>query len=204
MGKNFTAVDGYIAKSADFAKPILKHLRKVIRSACPDVEEQLKWNCPHFMHQGMLCSIAAFKTHCTFGFWKSSLLAQKYAELGEARHDAMGQFGRITKLADLPNEKTLKRIIKDAMALNEEGIKPPKRATSKARAPLNVPGEFTAALQQNKKAQAAFDDFSPSCQREYIEWIAEAKRAETRERRMAQAIAWMAAGKSRNWKYQKK
>src|ERR1051326_3458971 len=74
MGKKDPRVDAYIEKSADFARPILNRLRKLVHAGCLQVVEEIKWRCPHFMHHGMLCGIAAFKEHCTFGFWKASLM----------------------------------------------------------------------------------------------------------------------------------
>lgn len=192
-------VDAYIAKSAEFAKPILTHLREVVHSACPDVEEGMKWSYPHFMHHGMMCGMAAFKGHCTFGFWKSDLIG-----VGDATTEAaMGQFGRITKVAELPSKKVLTGYIKQAMKLNEEGVKAPwlvKR--SKPKPPAVAPEDLLAALAKNKKARATFDAFSPSNRREYIDWITEAKREETRHKRLAQTIEWLAEGKARNWKYE--
>jgi uncharacterized protein YdeI (YjbR/CyaY-like superfamily) len=203
MGKKHPGIDAYIGKSADFAKPILKRLRKVVHSACPTVEEDLKWNFPHFLYKGMLCSMAAFKAHCSFGFWRGSLLAEKYPELGSQNKESMGQFGRITDVAELPDDKLLAQYIKAAMKLNDDGIKPKKPAKPKRKAPPKTPDYFLAALKKNKTALAAFENFSPSCKREYIDWITDAKQEETRQRRMTQAIAWMAEGKSRNWKYEK-
>ncbi len=203
MGKKYPGIDAYIAKSADFAKPILKRLRKVVHSACPTVEEDLKWNFPHFLYKGMLCSMAAFKAHCSFGFWRGSLLAEKYPELGSQNKESMGQFGRITDVTELPDDKLLAQYIKAAMKLNDDGIKPKKPAKPKRKAAPKAPDYFLAALKKNKQALAAFEDFSPSCKREYIDWITDAKQEETRQRRMTQAIAWMAEGKSRNWKYEK-
>ena len=197
MPKQDPRVDTYIAKSADFAKPVLNRIRRLVRAACPEVEETLKWGMPHFVHKGMLCGMAAFKQHCTFHFWKSSLIFGK----GKTREDAMGQFGRITSLADLPGDKILTGYLKKGVALNEAGIKKP-RPKPKAKKSLIVPEYFLAALKKNKKARTTFMNFSPSCKGEYVEWITEAKRAETRVRRLQTAIQWLAAGKSRNWKYQ--
>jgi uncharacterized protein YdeI (YjbR/CyaY-like superfamily) len=192
-------VDAYIAKSADFARPILAHLREVVHAACPDAEETMKWSFPHFQYKGILCSMAAFKEHCAFGFWKSSLV------LGEASggsDEAMGQFGRITKLSDLPSKKVLTGYIKKAMELNEAGVKSPTRSKPKTpRAEPVVPDDLAAALEKNAAAHASFQDFSPSHKREYVEWITEARTSATRTRRLATAIEWMAEGKSRNWKY---
>ena len=190
-------VDAYIANSVDFAQPILVHLRDVVHRSCPQVEETLKWGMPTFMYHGMLCGMAAFKQHCSFGFWKHTLVVGE-EQAGDAQ--AMGQFGRITRLADLPSQKMLAGYIKKAMQFNEDGIKAP-RATPKRRPAPRVPDDLAAALKKNRKAAATFAAFSPTNQREYIEWIGEAKREETRTKRLATAMEWMAEGKIRNWKY---
>ena len=191
-------IDAYIARSADFAKPILKHLRKVVHAGCPDVVETLKWSMPYFDYKGVMCGMAAFKQHCAFGFWKSDLIL----EPGEsAERSGMGSFGSIRSLSDLPSEKTLVGYVKKAAALNEAGVKAPGRTQPKKRKPLPMPDDFTAALKKNAKARKTFEDFSPSHRREYIEWIIEAKREETRKERLAKSIKWLAEGKARNWKY---
>jgi uncharacterized protein YdeI (YjbR/CyaY-like superfamily) len=188
-------VDAYITQTADFARPILRHIRKLVHVACPDVQETLKWNCPHFERKGILLGMAAFKQHCVVNFWKGKLIMGKRPD--EAC--AMGQFGRITSLADLPGDKILTGYIKRAVELNETGIKKPDRARPKKE--LVVPDYFLAALRMNKAALATFENFSPSCKREYVEWITEAKREETRAKRLKTAIEWMAQGKPHNWKY---
>src|SRR3954466_616244 len=191
-------IDAYIAKSAAFAKPILKHLRKVVHAGCPQVQETLKWSMPHFDHKGVMCGMAACKEHCAFGFWKADLILDP----GEsAEKSGMGSFGCIRSLADLPNEKTLIGYVTKAAALNEAGIKAPGRTQPKKRKPLPTPDDLAAALKKNGKARKTFDDFSPSHRREYIEWITEAKREETRKERLAKSIKWLAEGKARNWKY---
>jgi uncharacterized protein YdeI (YjbR/CyaY-like superfamily) len=190
-------IDTYIAKSPDFAKPILVYLRQVAHSACPTVEETMKWSSPHFMYEGMLCGMSSFKAHCAFGFWKGSLILD-----GNGRNaEAMGQFGRITSVSDLPPKKALTGYIKKAMELNEKGIKSPNRAKRAPKPEVKVPKDVATALGKNKKARATFDKFSPSHRREYVEWITEAKTEATRQRRLETAIGWMAEGKSRNWKY---
>jgi uncharacterized protein YdeI (YjbR/CyaY-like superfamily) len=189
-------VDAYIAKSADFAKPILTRLREVVHEACPDVEETIKWGAPHFMYRGNLCAIAAFKAHCAMGFWKGSLVVDDVGRSAEAA----GHLGRITKLSDLPPKKVLVGYIKKAVALNESGTTVP-RAPKRTKTELAVPDYFTAALSRNRKALATFEAFSRSHRREYVEWVTEAKGADTRQRRLRQAIEWMAEGKPRNWKY---
>jgi uncharacterized protein YdeI (YjbR/CyaY-like superfamily) len=196
MGRRDPRVDAYIEKSADFAKPILTHLRAVVHAACPDVEETMKWSSPSFMYKGMLCGVNAFKAYCTFGFWKSGLV------LGEkASRDPALQFGHIEAVKDLPSKKTLTALIHKAMALNDAGVKMPPRPRKPAKK-LVAPPALKAALVKNKKAQAAFDAFSPSHKREYAQWIRGAKGEDTRERRVKTAIEWIAEGKSRNWKYQ--
>jgi uncharacterized protein YdeI (YjbR/CyaY-like superfamily) len=191
-------IDAYIARSADFAKPILNHIRKLVHEACPEVEETLKWNFPHFMHQGMLCGMAAFKGHCTFGFWKGALILPQ----DKTGDEAMGQFGRITSLSDLPSEKILIGYIKQAIHLNEAGIKVPARSKPKRKKELVVPDYFMAALKKNKKALKSFENFDYSHKKEYVEWITEAKREETRSKRMETALKWLAKGKARHWKYE--
>lgn len=190
-------IDAYIAKSADFAKPILKHLRKVVHAGCPEVEETMKWSMPHFDYKGMMCGMAAFKEHCVFGFWKAELILPG----GNTEDTAMGGFGCIKSLADLPNEKSLIGYVKKAAALNETGIKAPWQTKRKKKEPFTVPDYFTAALKKNAKARKTFEDFSPSHRREYVEWVAEAKREETRKDRLAKSIEWLSEGKSRHWKY---
>ena len=198
MGKRDPSVDTYIESSADFAKPILNYLRETVHAAVPDVEEAMKWSFPHFMYKGMLCSMASFKQHCAFGFWKGSLVLN-----GNQTRDAMGHLGRITTLRDLPSKKALTGYIREAAALNDQGVKvarQPMRATPR---PLNVPTDLAGALEKNKQAKSAFDAFPPSHKREYVEWITDAKSDDTRTRRLTTAIEWMAKGKSRNWKYER-
>jgi len=186
-------VDVYIAKSSDFAKPILKHLRRVVHKGCPGVGETLKWGVPAYEFKGeILCMTAAFKTHCRFIFWKSGLIKKT---IGENAHF------RFTALEELPPQRTLLAIVKEAARLNAEGVKRPARPRT-APKPVKVPADFLAALKAHAKARAAFLAFPPSHKREYVEWIESAKTDETRQRRMATALGWIASGKSRNWKYQ--
>jgi uncharacterized protein YdeI (YjbR/CyaY-like superfamily) len=196
MGTRDKRVDTYVARSADFARPILEHIREIVHEGCPEVEETIKWGFPNYQYKGMLCSMAAFKEHCTFGFWKGSLIV----DAADRRSDeAMGQLGRITRLSDLPPRKKLVGYVRKAKELNDAGVKVAK--TTKPKPALEPPADLLAALKKNKKAQAAFDKFPPSHRREYVEWIVEAKTDATRQRRLAQAVEWMAEGKPRNWKY---
>lgn len=205
MGQRDPRVDAYIEKAADFAKPILCHLREVVHTGCPDVEETIKWGFPHFEYKGMLCSMAAFKQHCAFGFWKGSLLAGKHPELAHAENEAMGQLGRIGALSDLPDEETLLLYVRDATALNEQGVKLPARPKpTKRERELEVPEDLLEALRLHPPALKTFEGFSYSNQKEYVEWVTEAKSEETRRRRLDTAVEWMAEGKVRNWKYIKK
>lgn len=191
-------IDAYIAKSATFAKPILKHLRKVVHAGCPQVEETMKWSMPHFDYKGMLCGMGAFKEHCAFGFWKESLILGRDRA---SKKTGMGSFGCIRSMADLPNEKTLIGYVKKAAALNEAGIKAPGRSKPAKREPIEIPDYFAAALKKNARARKTFEALSPSHRREYLEWVTEAKREETRKQRLAMSIKWLAEGKARNWKY---
>jgi uncharacterized protein YdeI (YjbR/CyaY-like superfamily) len=208
VGKKDPRVDAYISKSADFAKPILTHIRKLIHDTCPTVEETIKWGFPHFEYKGpadptarILCSMASFKQHCALGFW--------YTERGPMSSDrqsgeAMGQYGRIMSLADLPKEKELVKQIKEAIKVHDAGVKPRAAARTTEKKELEIPGYFLAALKKNKKALATFEQFNYSSKKEYLEWITEAKTDDTRKKRLDTSVEWMSEGKSRNWKYAKK
>jgi len=189
-------IDAYIEKQAEFARPILVWLRERVRAACPEVEESIKWSMPAFSYNGRpLANMAAFKAHATFGFWYRH-------ELGTGREgEAMGQYGRIETLADLPDAATLEAMVRQAMALIDSDIKP-QRAKPAPKPEAEVPPELAEALADDDAAAAAFNGFPPSCRREYCEWIAEAKRPETKAKRVAEAVGWMREGKRRNWKYE--
>jgi len=196
MGTKDPRIDAYIAKAQPFARPILKYIRKAVHAGCPAVEETLKWNHPSFMYRGILCGMAAFREHVTFGFWKASAMSGVGARAGEAA----GQFGRITSVGDLPGEKAMAALVRQAAALHDQGVKAPRVKTA-PKPPIPEPDDFTAALKKNRKALETYERFSPSARRDYLEWITEAKSDSTRQRRLATAIEWMAEGKQRNWKY---
>ncbi len=195
MGKKDARIDAYIARSAPFAKPVLEHIRAVVHQGCPDVVETIKWGAPHFEHEGMLCGMAAFKAHCAFGFWNRALEIP-------GKGGAMGQFGCITAVSDLPKDKALVGYVRQAARLNETGKK--VGPVRKAKEPLSTPKDLTAALKKKAGATAKFLAFSPSRKREYSEWLLEAKTDETRKRRLAIAVEWIAEGKSRMWKYMRR
>jgi len=197
MGKRDPRVDAYIKKSAPFAQPILKHLRKIVHAGCPAAEETIKWQFPHFDYKGMMCAMAAFTHHCSFGFWKGTLIFGNK----KTQEEAMGQFGRITSIADLPTKKTLIGYVRKAAQLNDAGVKAPRRAKPKKKEPLKIPEYFTSALRKSAKAKKTFESFSYSHRKDYVEWVAEAKREETRNERLATSLKWLAEGKPRNWKY---
>jgi uncharacterized protein YdeI (YjbR/CyaY-like superfamily) len=202
MGTRDPRIDAYIDNSADFARPILRYLREVVHEGCPEVQETLKWSMPSFEYRGILCNMASFKQHCAFGFWKGALIMGEDGKSLEL--DAMGQFGRITSLADLPPRETLVGYVREAKRLNDEGVKSPARSKPKEPRPeAEVPDDLAAALDGNEQARATFERFSPSQRREYVEWITEAKSEATRQKRLAQAVEWMAEGKPRHWKYMK-
>ena len=203
MVKTNTKVDAYIDKAQPFAQPILNHLRKLIHQACPDVEENIKWSFAAFDYKGPFCSIAAFKQHCAFGFWKAALMkdADKFLS---AQKGSMGHFDRITSLKDLPADKIIIGYLKEAMKLNETGAKLPPRKKTVDASQLIVPDYFKKALSKNKKAGEQFNKFPPGQKKEYIVWLTEAKTDETRNKRMETAIEWISEGKIRNWKYLKK
>lgn len=198
MGIRDPRVDRYIANAAPFARPILTELRDLVHDTCPRVQETLKWGMPSFMHHGILCGMAAFTAHATFGFWKGKLIVDAKSH---KNYEAMGQFGRITKMSDLPGKRVLAGYIRQAMRLNEENVKVP-RAAPKPKAPIRVPADLRVALAKSAKARKTFEEFAPSHRREYLEWITEAKREETRKKRIARTVEWLAAGRRRNWKYE--
>ncbi|MFD0738389.1 YdeI family protein [Lysobacter koreensis] len=201
-------IDAYIARQADFARPLLEYLRETVHEACPGVEETLKWSAPAFVHAGgILCSMAAFKQHASFGYWKHALVVGEDESAGQPREgqprEGMGSYGKLTTLKDLPPKKQLLAHLRRAMQLNEDGVKTPGvRKTTAPRPPPQAPADLAAALRHNAKAKATFEAFPPSQQREYVDWITEAKRDETRHKRLAQAVEWLAEGKQRHWKYQ--
>lgn len=204
MGKRDKKIDAYIAKSAAFARPILSHLRVLVHEACPDVQEVIKWGFPNFDYLGVMCSMAGFKQHCSFGFWKASLMNDPKKILQTSDRGGMGNFDRITSLKDLPPDKMLLGFIKQAAALNEKGVKRTVKVTPKGSKTIDTPDYFAKALKKNKMAEEIFENFAYSHRKEYIEWFEEAKTEETRNKRIAQALEWISEGKGRNWKYAKK
>lgn len=193
-------IDAYIDRSADFARPILGFLRDLVGAHCPDAEETIKWGFPHFTYRGqILCSMAAFKRHASFGFWQSRRVTGDDIQDREA---AMGQFGRITSIADLPDPTALAEMIAKAAALIDSGDKAP-RPLKHARPPVEPPADLIAALATSPRAAATFEGFPPGQKREYIEWISGAKREETRKNRLETTIAQLEDGKRLNWKYER-
>ena len=200
MSQTDPHIDAYIAKAEPFAQPVLAHLRSLVHKACPEVEEKIKWGFPHFDYKGeMMCSMAAFKKHAVFSFWKAGLMKDPVLVATAKSEVAMGHIGRITSLNDLPSDKKMKAWIKEAMQLNEAGVKITK--LKKAASAPDTPADLLAALKKNKAALTQFEKFPPSHRKEYIQWIVEAKREETRQKRIEQTVTWVAEGKHRNWKY---
>jgi uncharacterized protein YdeI (YjbR/CyaY-like superfamily) len=220
MSASDPRIDAYIEKARPFARPILRHIRAQVHEAAREagvhVEERVKWGMPSFEYRGILCGMAAFKGHCALGFWKEALLFGGAA--GEAdppagpapdaalRSEAMGQFGRITCLEDLPSDAVIRGFVREAIRLNEEGVKPPRGSGpgkgDREDAPLHE--DFRRALEARPDVQKAYEAMAPGRRREYAEWIAEAKRDPTREKRIATALEWIAEGKGKNWKYERK
>ena len=193
-------IDVTIAAAAEFARPILRHLRALVHEACPAVEETMKWNHAAFVLDGkILCMVGTFKAHCTFGFWHKDAQRLVARELGKA-DDAGGLMGRITKIADLPDDATMRRYLKHAASLAGSDV--PARPPRKPKPPARVPDDLALALRKNKAAAKTFENLSPSHRRDYIEWVTEAKRGKTRQKRLATTLEWLAEGKSRNWKYE--
>ncbi|MFG6485117.1 YdeI family protein [Roseateles sp. BYS78W] len=189
-------IDAYLASAPEFARPILARLREDVHAACPDIVETIKWSRPHFLlDDKLLGGMSAFKAHCAFSFWE-----REGAPGGKA--GAMGDFGRIETLADLPGRAELRQRIKAAATLLQAGAPRAQKPGREPRAKLDMPDDFAAALAQVKAAQQHYDAFPPGKQRDYLEWVLEARREDTRAKRIAQAVEWLAEGKSRNWKYE--
>jgi uncharacterized protein YdeI (YjbR/CyaY-like superfamily) len=200
MGTKDPRIDAYIKKAAPFAQPVLIRLRTLIHKGCPGVEETLKWGHPSFSYKGILCGFASFKEHCTFGFWKGSLIVG--SNNGKV-HEAMDQFGSLTSLRDLPADKAILGYVKEAARLNDEGIMPKRKTTTPADRRLAIPAILASALKKNPEAKSNFEGFNYSKKKDYVEWITEAKTEETRNRRLATAIGWITDGKGRNWKHER-
>lgn len=192
-------IDAYIENAPSFAQPVMRKLRKLIHTACPAVTENMKWSTPSFEYKGLFCGFGAYKNYCMFGFWKASLMNDPYGLLKE--NGVMGNFGKITSLEDLPEDKVIMFYLIEGMRLNDEGIALPKKPKPANKEPLVVLIGLQKALKKNKAAQIIFEQFSYSNKKEYAAWIADAKTDETRQKRIEQAIEWIAEGKVRNWKY---
>lgn len=193
MGRRSPEFDEYIERAAPFARPILEALRDAFHEADPEIVETLKWSAPHFEHDGVVGNMAAFKEHVSWGFWKASLMSGNAASRRE----------KVTSVKELPPKKQLIAQIREAVKLNESGVKV-ARAPRSAAAPVETPAELIAALKRSKGALASFEAMPPSHKREYVQWIVEAKQEATRAKRIAQAVEWISEGKSRNWKYERK
>ena len=200
MATKDSRVDAYIAKSPEFAKPILTYLRGIIHQGCPEAVETIKWGSPTFEYHGIMVGIEAFKQHCTLGFWKAPLLILDGKPLSKEMESGAGQFGKLTSIKDLPAKSKLLKLVKDAAALNKAGVNLERKPRVPPK-PVEVPADLTKALQKSARARATFEAFPPSHKREYVQWIVEAKTDETRKRRVDTAIEWLSEGKPRNWKY---
>ena len=198
------AVDAYIAKSADFAKPILRHVRTLMHRGCPRIEEAIKWGVPTFEREGIVAMMAAFKRHVAFGFWSEKLIREKLGAEADRvfpKDAKLGMGGRRYLSRDeLPPDAAILRAVKVAVALNESGER--RKRVRKRKPPPKAPPDLAAALKKNARARATWARITPGQQREYVEWLTEAKREETRARRLAEALKLLAAGRTRYWKYQ--
>ena len=197
-------VDAYIGNAPEFAQPILIKLRELMHIACPDVTETIKWGAPAYEYKGVLAIMAAMKHHAVFNLWKGELIPEVKELYSEKFSTAMGTFGKITSVDDLPPDDKVIGWIRQSMELNERGVKLPQRSRSEPKPEADVPEDLIAALEQNEPARSTFEGFTPAKRREYVDWITEAKTDATRQKRLTQAVEWMAEGKHRNWKYDKK
>jgi uncharacterized protein YdeI (YjbR/CyaY-like superfamily) len=196
--------DDYIAKSADFAKPVMEYLRKIIHETCPEVEEVMKWGNPHFDYKGdMMCILAAYSKHCSFSLYKAELMGDPKLIESVKAGKKMGYMDKITSLTDLPEKAVLVAYIKEVMTLNEAGV---KKARPKSETPqvIETPDYFNEELATNPLAKEIFESKSASFRKDYLIWITGAKTEATRQTRMEQSLEWIAEGKGRFWQYEKK
>jgi uncharacterized protein YdeI (YjbR/CyaY-like superfamily) len=190
-------IDAYIAKAAPFAKPILEKVRERVHAVAPDAEEAMKWSAPGFTVDGkILLMMAAFKAHAALNFWRGQEIGD-----GNPKAGAMGQFGRLTSIGDLPPDAELDALIREAVALAKTAPAP-RKVKHEPKPAAEIHPEFAAALKVSPKAQETLDGFPPSARREYLDWVAEAKQDKTRAKRIADAIEWLSEGKRRHWKYE--
>jgi uncharacterized protein YdeI (YjbR/CyaY-like superfamily) len=195
--------DAYLAASEDFAKPIMMHLRSLLHTTCPEVVEELKWGIPHFDYKGeMMCIFAASKKHCSFGFWKDALMADPRLKANSSLPAIKRFMGKLTKIEDLPTDVELIGFIREAMTLNENGVKLPPRE-AKTPKTLAMPPGFAEKLAENPTAKQEYDSKSDSFRKDYLVWITDAKTDATRQKRIEESVAWIAEGKGRFWKYEK-
>jgi uncharacterized protein YdeI (YjbR/CyaY-like superfamily) len=196
--------DQYINNAAPFAKPVLQHLRQLVHQSNPEITESIKWQFVAFDYKKtILCNMAAFKSHCAFGFWLAEKMDDPDGILGLERGAGMGQLGKITSVKDLPPDDVMIKYIKAAIALVDAGVKM-SRPKTETKPLLQIPESMKKALAKNPTAQSNFENFTPAKQREYIEWITEAKTESTQLNRLETAIEWISEGKSKNWKYEKR
>jgi len=199
--------DEYQEAASDFAKPIMAHLRELVHKQCPEVVEEIKWGIPHFDYKGeMLCIFAAYKNHCSFSFWKESLMSDERLKANPELKAAKRFMGKLTSLSDLPSDGELIAFVEEAMALNDKGVKLALRQDSKAAkaAEIVIPDAFAEQLSRHAQANEVFQGKSASFRKEYVVWIADAKTDQTRQKRIDESLVWIAQGKGRFWKYEKK
>jgi len=203
MSKFNPQFDEYIKKSADFAKPIMEYLRQIIHETCPEVEEIIKWGNPHFDYKDdMMCILAGYKNHCSFSLYKAELMSDTKIIESVKAGQKMGYMDKLKSLSDLPAKETLVAYIKEAMVLNENGVKKAKPVSEKPKV-IEVPDYFSEKLATNPLAKEVFESKSPSFRKDYLVWITDAKTEATRQKRMEQSLEWIAEGKGRFWQYEK-
>jgi uncharacterized protein YdeI (YjbR/CyaY-like superfamily) len=203
MAQFDSKVSDYIAKSEDFAKPVLEHWRQILHETCPGVTEAIKWGIPHFDYKGdFMCIMASHKNHCSFSFHKASLMSDPRLKEAASLKPTQRFMGKITSLADLPDDAAFIALVKEAMVVNEKGLKVVAPKPDKPKV-LEVPDYFVEKLKINPGAMEIFENKSPSYRKDYIVWIADAKTDATRQKRMEEALEWIAEGKGRFWKYEK-
>ena len=201
MADDSKRVDEYIKNAPDFARPIMEKIRKAFHKGCPECEEAIKWGCPYFMYKGMLGGMASFKGHVSMGFWRSKEMddPEKLFDTGTGAKASMCN-AHFHNLKEVPTQKILAEYVKRAAKLQD--TEAPKKKATKKKISTRIPADLAELFKKHKKAKTVFEGFAPSHKRDYIEWITEAKRDATRQKRLKTTIEWLSEGKQRHWKYQ--
>src|SRR5438270_1264994 len=180
-------VNDSLANAPEGTRPILVRLRRIFRQASPKLEEAIKWGVPCYLFKGPVGGFAAYKQHVSWGLWKSRALNDPEGLLGRG---VSVMAGKITKVSEIPPAAKIIALIEQVIALNEAGIKSPKPPEPE------LPADFAAAMKKAGKAARHYAAFTPARKWQYVNWVTQAKRAETRAKRIEIAVERIGEGKT--------